>query len=356
VMSPALGLTVIFDAETYLPYIIRSVEDNALFGFSNRDLQVYNYTNVDGVKFPLRFTTTYQNAVTEDFKVTDIMFNPQLPPNLFDGLPANEVNGNPAAPAAQDNYTNAFLGEWTDNMLYTGQYTGTLSQLSATHPAPSLGKVWHLVFEDAPGYTQLITEFDDAVFVFDSPPHQSELVIQWVRQNLGKSITHLWVSALQKFARACVSTVLNTFSRHITTMTMPMGHRTTSILEQSLWYPKWQRNFGLVCLTFQSSHMSKLDSAIVKNSRSDRQLSEGKPFIYRDNTTQLRLVWHEHSGHAEDQGYAIVTAACPKAEDQVVVFEADTWNPGLTADGLDEYEARTWLDQALKDGLSINAM
>lgn len=232
--SPVLGLTVTFDTETYLPYIIRTVEDNALFGSSNRDLQVYDYSTINGVKFPMRFTTTYQNAVTEDFKVSDIAINPQLPSDFFDGLPANGVTGVPAAPAAQENYTNAFIGEWTDNMLYAGQYTGTLTNLSATHPAPGLEKVWRLVFEDAPGYTQLITEFDDAVFVFDAPPHQSQLVIQWVRQNLGKSITHLWVSLLQNFARACDFTVLNIFSRLITIMTMPMGHRTTSILAQSL--------------------------------------------------------------------------------------------------------------------------
>jgi hypothetical protein len=201
VTSPALELTVIFDAETYLPYIIRNVEDNALFGSSNRDLQVYNYTTIAGVKFPIRFTTTYQNAVTEDFEVTDITFNPQLPSTFFDGLPANEVNGKPQAPASQENYTNAELGEWSDNMLYNGQYTGTLGKLSATHPAPGLNKVWRLVFEDSPGYTQVVIEFDHAVFVFDSPPHQSELVIEWVRQNLGKPVTHLWVSLLQNLKR-----------------------------------------------------------------------------------------------------------------------------------------------------------
>jgi hypothetical protein len=89
---------------------------------------------------------------------------------------------------------------------------------------------------------------------------------------------------------------------------------------------------------------------------SDCYISEDSPFIYRDSTTQLRLVWHEHSTHAEDQGYAMVTTSCPKVEDSVVVFEADTWNPGLASDSLDEYEGRTWLGQVLIDGLSINAM
>jgi hypothetical protein len=52
----------------------------------------------------------------------------------------------------------------------------------------------------------------------------------------------------------------------------------------------------------------------------------------------------------------MVTTACPKVEDPIVIFEADTWNPGLAPDSLDEFEARTWLDQVINDGLSVNAM
>lgn len=66
--SPALGITVIFNATSGLPWIIRTVEDNAVFGTSERDLQVYNYTSVDGIMFPQRFTTLYNNAVLEDLK------------------------------------------------------------------------------------------------------------------------------------------------------------------------------------------------------------------------------------------------------------------------------------------------
>lgn len=108
-------------------------------------------------------------------------------------------------------------------MLYAGQYTGTLSQLSATHAAPGMNKFWRLVFEDSPGYTQLVIEFDHAIFVFDSPPHQSELVIEWVRQTLGKPVTQLWVSLVQNFTRAYNATMLKMFSLRITTMATPMG-------------------------------------------------------------------------------------------------------------------------------------
>jgi hypothetical protein len=184
---------VIFDPATSLPYIIRTVEDNAIFGISNRDLQVFNYTSVDGIMFPTRFTTLYNNAIIEDFEIADIKVNSQLPADFYNGLPANNSTGSPAAAAPQQNYTHAELGEWNDNMLYSTQYTGTLNNVSATHPAPGLDHVWRLVFKDSPGYTQLVLDFDDAVFVLDAPPHQSDLVIQWVQQNLGKRVTHLWV-------------------------------------------------------------------------------------------------------------------------------------------------------------------
>ncbi|PMD34561.1 metallo-beta-lactamase superfamily protein [Hyaloscypha variabilis F] len=302
VASLALGLTVIFDSETYLPYNIRTVEGNALFGTSDRDLQVYNYTMVNGVKFPIRFTTTYQNAVIEDFEVTDIRFNPQLPSNFFEGLPANNslVNG----PIICYSLANIH---------------GTLSNLSATHPAPGLDKVWNLVFEDSPGYAQLVIEFDDAVFVFDSPPHQSELVIEWVRQSLGKSVTHLWPSHHHHDHAYGTQDFINTGAK---------------LVVPEVAQPFW----------------SALPNASIIS------YNGGSPFIYRDSTTQLRLVWHEHSAHAADEGYAMVPTACPKADDPIVIFEADTWNPGLVSDGLDEYQARAWLDQALNDALSINAI
>ena len=79
------------------------------------------------------------------------------------------------------------------NMLWYAGYFGKLSNITVTHPMPNL-PLTHIIFNDAPGYAALIAEFEDGVMVVDSPPHQSLLVIEWVKQNLKKPITHLLVS------------------------------------------------------------------------------------------------------------------------------------------------------------------
>jgi hypothetical protein len=80
------------------------------------------------------------------------------------------------------------------NMLWYGGYAGSLENLTVIHPVPQLPKLHHLTFNDAPAYRGLIAEFDDAVMVVDSPPHQSKLTIQWVQQTLHRNVTHLLVS------------------------------------------------------------------------------------------------------------------------------------------------------------------
>ena len=79
------------------------------------------------------------------------------------------------------------------NMLWYGGYAGTLNNLTVIQPVPGLPNLHHLTFNDAPAYRGLVAEFEDAVMVVDSPPHQSKLVIDWIEQNLGKNVTHLLV-------------------------------------------------------------------------------------------------------------------------------------------------------------------
>lgn len=165
-----LNLTVIFDSTTHLPYIIRSYEDHHVFGPSTSDLLVYNYTSVAGVMMPHRFKTIYNNDyLLADFLVTDISVNPSFPSNFFDGVAASESTSPKVAPATDPEYSHAEIGEWSANMLWSGKYTGTLANLSATHPLPNLPQLWHLIFNDAPAYTQLAMEFEKGVIVADSP-------------------------------------------------------------------------------------------------------------------------------------------------------------------------------------------
>jgi hypothetical protein len=189
-----LNLTVILNPQTYLPYIIRSIEDHYIFGRSYHDLIVYNYTSVSGIQFPRRFKTMYNyDSLLEDFIVTDIDVNPKFVPGFFQGLNASQSPTPKAAPARIAGYGHAEIGEYSFNRIWGGEYTGTLANLSATRPDPSLPNVWHLQFLDSPLWQQMVMEFEHGVLVVDAPPHQNQLVIKWVQDTLKKPITHFWV-------------------------------------------------------------------------------------------------------------------------------------------------------------------
>ena len=78
-------------------------------------------------------------------------------------------------------------------MLYGFDYAN-FQNVSVSHPlGEDVPQVWNLMF-DGSSYAQLIMEFEDGVIVADAPLQQSEHTIEWVRKNLKKPITHLWVS------------------------------------------------------------------------------------------------------------------------------------------------------------------
>jgi hypothetical protein len=79
-------------------------------------------------------------------------------------------------------------------MIY-GFESGDLGNVSATHPLAAVPNLWNLQFENT-AYAQLVMEFEDGVIVADAPPKQTQEVIRWVEDNIGKPITHFWVSAV----------------------------------------------------------------------------------------------------------------------------------------------------------------
>lgn len=52
----------------------------------------------------------------------------------------------------------------------------------------------------------------------------------------------------------------------------------------------------------------------------------------------------------------MVTAACPNADGSIAVIEADLWNPGFANSSINTQENWDWLTQAVKDGLTPNAL
>jgi hypothetical protein len=77
--------------------------------------------------------------------------------------------------------------------MICGFESGDPGNISASHPIENVSHVQNLSF-DGTAYLQLIIEFEDGVIVADAPPSQTLATINWVQENLNKSITHLWVS------------------------------------------------------------------------------------------------------------------------------------------------------------------
>lgn len=191
VYDAVLDLTVIFNPNTSLPYIIRSYENHKFFGRSTHDLLVHEYIEIAGVMFPQRLKTIYNgDLLLMDYVADEVLINQVADLAFFNG-PEGFTASN--TPARHDSYDFSEIGEYSASYMWTGQYTGTLANLSAASPYPDLPGAWVLTFQDAPTYRQMVLELDDSVIVFDAPAHQSILVIQWVKETLGKSITHVWV-------------------------------------------------------------------------------------------------------------------------------------------------------------------
>ncbi|KAG0651567.1 hypothetical protein D0Z07_1494 [Hyphodiscus hymeniophilus] len=319
VFDPVLNLSIIFDPDTHLPYIIRSFEDHLVFGPSTSDLMVYNYTSIDGVMFPRRFKIVYNNVhLLADFLVESIDVNPSFPAGFFDGLPVTPNTPIPALEVSAE-YGAAEIGEYSANALYNGKYTGTLANLSATHPVAALENLWRLNFADAPSYSQMVLVFCDAVIVTDATPHQSHLVIQWVREQLGRNITHIWVTHHHHDHSYGVHDYISAGAKMI-------------VLDKAEEY--WSNVPGIEFETY----------------------SDEKPYIHKDADLQVRFIDLEDPVHAEDQSYAFVSAACPKANDTVVTFQADYWNPNFTDYEFDQNQALVFYNKLARDGVARSSL
>ncbi|KAM0415661.1 hypothetical protein ACHAPT_013388 [Fusarium lateritium] len=183
-----LDISVLLDEETHLPYLIRSYENHSFFGPSTNDLFLNDYVTVRGIKSPSRFQTIYNRKhLLTDYSVASILVNTGISPARFDGPP----NRLPAHTPRRDRlYGFAEIGENNAYYRWTGQDTGTFANLTVTQPWKDLPGVWLLAVTDAPSYRQLILEIGDKVVVLDAPPHQSLLVMRWVRETLKKTVTH----------------------------------------------------------------------------------------------------------------------------------------------------------------------
>ncbi|KAH7355636.1 hypothetical protein BKA66DRAFT_430002 [Pyrenochaeta sp. MPI-SDFR-AT-0127] len=317
VVDEQLNITVIFDPETNLPLLIRALEDHPILGRTTNDLQLFNYTQVDGLLFPQTQKLIYgDEAILEETIVSQIYVNPQFEQGHFDGLALNETETTPSPPRADPKYGHAEVTEYWSNTLWAGAYTGSLKFLNVTHPADDLPGAHHLVFLNNTNFAQLILEFKESVIVFEAPPHQSELVIQWVKENLKKPISHLWVSHHHHDHNLDVARFVG------------IG---ASIIVPEMAASYWSKITGIKLVTF----------------------TEDKPYIYSDGKMQARFLWQADTPHSADWTYAIVTTACPDINTSMLAYTADAVSTNFESDS---NLADSWLLQAMSDGLSKNTM
>ncbi|KAL7952502.1 metallo-beta-lactamase superfamily protein [Trichoderma compactum] len=302
-----LNITVIFDSYTHYPKIIRSFEDDAIFGITTQDLELSNYAEVSGIQFP---------PSSNDTTVSRVSVNPTFSPDSFDGLPANETETCSAPPKRTAGYTHAEIGEYWYNTFWGGEYTGTYNNLSVVQPAADLPRAHKLLFLDQTNLEQLVLEFDDSIIVFEAPPHQIDLVIQRVNETLKRPVTHF-----------CPSHHHHDHNYEVRKY-VELGAK---IIVPGVSAPYWKQIPNAKLITF----------------------NENKPYIHSDGKMQARFLWRPEAAHSVDWTCSVITTACPSANSTILTYVADAWS---TAFPYDSAFARSWLVQASADGLSRNAL
>ncbi|KAI9148722.1 hypothetical protein HJFPF1_10764 [Paramyrothecium foliicola] len=313
-------ITVVFDPESHLPFLIRSFEDHPVFGQISKDLHLLDYTEVDGLMFPRSQKTFYKgDAIVEETEITRITVNPLFPQRFFDGLRTNETTSSPSPPMKIPSYDHGLLGQFWSNMIWGGQYPSTIGDLEASSIADDLPGVHHITFTKGVSISQLVLELEDSVIVFESPHHQSDLVIQWVEEIIGKPITHLWISHHHHDHNYDVDKFV------------ALG---AAIIVPEIAASYWRQIPNINLITF----------------------TEKKPFIISDSKLQARFIWRPDTLHSADFTYAVVTSLCPSADSSILAFTADAWTSLNTGFEVDSGNALQWLLQAIDDGLSRNAI
>lgn len=110
VTDKSLKITVIFDPESFLPYLVRSYEDHLIFGRSTNDYVLTNYTEIGGIKFPRLVQIMYnENSLLLHSLRDTITINPTFDFGFFDGIPLSQIGSTfslspPSAPVLSTEY------------------------------------------------------------------------------------------------------------------------------------------------------------------------------------------------------------------------------------------------------------
>ncbi|SCO78404.1 uncharacterized protein FRV6_02617 [Fusarium oxysporum] len=329
VYDPILQITIIFDASSHLPHIIRTEENHMIYGPSTNDLYLSQYKAIEGIKFPHTFQTVYNSttqkldATLEEFIVEEITINPRFPKNYFNGLSEGKGFFPKEAPKRTEGLSHAHILEFSSNMIWSGPGSGisnnSVDSIKHKNIVPGLPNAhWLIVNDEFLGVKQFVIEFEDHVIVGDAPPQWTKQVIEWIDKNIGKPIKYLWPTHHHRDHSGGAAEYVKIGAKLI-------------VPEIAASY--WSSIPGAELITFNETH----------------------PYIHSDSKHQAWFIWEEQATHSIDWSYAFITDKCPTNKSGIAVIEADAWHPGMPDANNDRWEMREWLGQLDKDGLPESA-
>ncbi|PKK54878.1 hypothetical protein CI102_385 [Trichoderma harzianum] len=324
-------LSLIVNATSHRPYKIRFLENHATFGKATNDLLLSNYSAVSfddksghRLQLPYRLQTIYNSTdVLEDVKLDSISINPPMKAGLFDPVLSPKDTTTPQAPKQSKLYPRSEVHEFFEAGLWGGPFESffNTSDVFVTYPIPDIPQIM-AVYVGYADYVQLVLNFTDGVLITDAAPHRSRILIQWVKETLHKSVTHI----------------------------VPSHHHR----DHAGGVPDYVEAGAVVVVPeVAKKYYSNINNGNVKFAT----YNEKNPFGLKDAHIQFRSLWRDENPHARDWSYGVATSACPAKNEGVVAFVADVWSPDPDDGGMgdavrfDIGYARQWLDAAVDDGL-----
>ncbi|KAF9776610.1 hypothetical protein IL306_005184 [Fusarium sp. DS 682] len=324
VLDSQLDILLIIHPDTYLPYIVRTTEDHPIYGNCTKDIYLSDYKYVKGVQFPHTFQTVYDSGqristVLEDFVIDKVKINQGIPDSFFRSLPADKNEKKKFSPKKNPSVPLGLITDYSTSLLGSAVKNVSLEALKSATPV-GLPQVHWLIIDDSHelGFKQMIIEFENEVIVCDAPPLWTKTVMKWVEREIGKNITHVAPSHHHRDHSGGVAEYVAAGAKLV-------------IPEMAVEY--WSRVPGAEFITFNQTH----------------------PYVHRDNKIQAWFNWADQAPHAADWTYVMVTERCPNPDSDIFVFEADTWEAGLSVNLGNQQQMRQWLDWILEDGLPRSA-
>ncbi|KAL8828574.1 MAG: hypothetical protein Q9191_002511 [Dirinaria sp. TL-2023a] len=324
---PTLGLTLVVKND--LPYMVRSYEQHKIFGNSTSDVLFSTYSTFGDVLLPRRFQTVYNTFnMVEDFFVDILRINPPWPADYFE--PESSKTSR-ASPQQSLDYPRSEVHEFFETALWGGPFGFDALNVTVEYPIPAIPAI-KSVWVGYADYVQLLVEFDEYFLITDASPFRSKILIKWVAQNSAKKIAYVVPSHHHRDHAGGVADYV-------------------------------AAGATLVVPEIAQDYYSNVNGGEIKFAT----YTEENPFILSDGKLQFRAFWHPESPHAVDWSYGVATAACPKDDTGVVVFNADVVDPGdfnnqgpvyptSNAVRWDAGYARQWVFAAAQDRVPRSAL